>query len=99
MFMYNIKSVLTDKSGNDKRKCRFECIYDKCGNDYGNGYYLNIRCLSETGRLMRTDLYDVRYEKIVDFKAYAINLIRSIYSGERGSYKAIVKEVRHAQNA
>lgn len=87
---YEFKGYITD--GEEKRPAWFRVQFENGGFQYGNGYYMGIKggiqCSDD--KVSKVDrLYDVRYEIIEDFKVYALNTIKSIWSGEKGSWKFI----------
>lgn len=57
--------------------------YYKQENTYGNGYYLDIASSLDTPGTSR--YYDVRYEIIDDFREFAEEVIKNLWSGKRGS--------------
>lgn len=85
--MFNINGILRDTDGEEKR-VEFLATYSKCGFEYGNGYYLQIDGNID-GRPCIDRLIDVRYAVIDDFREYAVDIIKSIWSGNKGSWKFI----------
>ena len=88
---YEFKGYITD--GEEKKSAEFVVRFEKGGFQYGNGYYMGLKGHISTDRDDRVvkinDLYDVRYEIIEDFRKFALDVIKSKWSGENGSWKFI----------
>lgn len=84
--IYNFTGYITDNT--DKKDMDLVAHYCKSDSPYGNGYYLSLKG-NINGRPSVDRFFDVRYEVIDDFKEYALDVIKTLWSGEKGSWKFI----------
>lgn len=84
---FTIKGILKEYDGTE-HSVEILATYSKGGFQYGNGYYLSFEGLID-GAPRIDRLYDVRYEVIEDFRSYALDTIKSIWSGKNGSWKFV----------
>ena len=83
---YNFTGFITD--GENKKSMDLLVTFEKGGFEYGNGYYMNLSG-QVNGHPAIDRLFDVRYEVIEDFRSYALDTIKSIWSGKNGSWKFV----------